>query len=187
MKSIFAVIAILFVSLFSRPLMAVENASWGEVKSLVAEAPAGKLVVSANKAGGWLGRANQPTVQEGRYTFSRGDVISQPAAVRNSTGRFVAGADVVIGYDPEVFQIRNVAMARNNFVLAYNDIGGSVKIAVSSAYGDNSTAFTLFWLDYTVRPDAPVGAAAITASFVFYDEHSKKIGFQTAEWVIVIK
>ena len=62
MKSIFAVIIVLFVSLFSQPLMAVENASWGAVKSVVADdssALAEKLVVSATKAGGSRNRQNK--------------------------------------------------------------------------------------------------------------------------------
>lgn len=43
-------VLMLFVGLFSQPIMAVENTSWGSVKAEFSKAPAGKLVVSQMSA-----------------------------------------------------------------------------------------------------------------------------------------
>lgn len=45
-------VLMLFINLFSQPTLAVENSSWGEVKSEFSNAPVGKLVVTKGKVAG---------------------------------------------------------------------------------------------------------------------------------------
>ena len=200
MKSVCAVIAILFISLFSQPLMAVENASWGEVKFTMAQdvksdLPAGKLVISANKAGGWRGRNNQPSLQsfwddvaENREYWGKSGLLkihkhtlnATPVWVRNPTGGYISGADITILYDKDVYS--SCSISSDNFIAMSNGQDGVTSGFLTSEGGYNANVMPLFWVNTSVRQDAPLGATTITCRAVFYNRNGDTIGTQLKEW-----
>ena len=195
MKSILAVIIMLFVAMFARPLMAVENASWGEMKLLVSEAPAGKLIVSANKAGGWRGVRNQPSLQSfwddvaenreywgesGLFKIHRKTLGAGQVFAKNPVGGYIGGADVTILYNRDVFS--SCSISSDNFLAVSNSHDGVTSGILTSEGGYNANVMPLFWVNTSVRQDAPLGATTITCRVVFYNRNGDTIGTQLKEW-----
>ena len=153
---------------------------------------AAKLVVSKNKAGGWLGRGNQPQLarHSNDLEVPRGHDSYLPFTIWNFKKQVVAGADIQIHYNPDEVAVGvDDRYMPAGFLLESNAaMPGLVRIATASAEGVRDDVFMLFQVIISPPGDAPLGSTvSFTAEIVFYNDLGKSIGSQTALWRFIVR
>lgn len=150
---------------------------------------AGKLVVSSTRAGGWLGKDNQPQLSSVGAIYHRDSRFAMGVGGYNPTDFDATNAYVHIIYDPDVFTIHGVIVDHSGEPQEYDDlvpVPGHLKFRLKLPTKASWGYFAFTWLDVTVGLDAPLGRTKVLYDVTFYDANGKSLGSQVFHHKITI-
>lgn len=118
-----------------------------------------------------------------------GENITIPLSITDTTG--LAGADINIGYDPDLIAIDDVKSTEltQNMVLMTNDSSGEIKIAMAGTEELPSGDGILLNIEISVSSDAPIDTETILSleNGVIYNELGTDIAVNVENGVVRIK